>query len=42
MGYGGNWITYSQIASEVVASALAGRNDADADLYAFASVKPKY
>ncbi|MCX7303174.1 MAG: FAD-binding oxidoreductase [Hyphomicrobiales bacterium] len=35
MGYGGNGITYSQIASEVVASALAGRDDSDADLYAF-------
>lgn len=35
MGYGGNGITYSQIASEVIASALAGRDDSDADLYAF-------
>ncbi|MEQ1944733.1 FAD-dependent oxidoreductase [Mesorhizobium sp. VNQ89] len=35
MGYGGNGITYSQIASEIIASALAGRTDADADLYAF-------
>ncbi len=35
MGYGGNGITYSQIASEIVASALAGREDADGDLYAF-------
>jgi glycine/D-amino acid oxidase-like deaminating enzyme len=35
MGYGGNGITYSQIASEVVASTLAGRDDGDADLYAF-------
>lgn len=35
MGYGGNGITYSQIASEVVASALGGRSDSDADLYAF-------
>ncbi|MBL8578256.1 MAG: FAD-binding oxidoreductase [Mesorhizobium sp.] len=35
MGYGGNGITYSQIASEIVASALAGRDDADTDLYAF-------
>ncbi len=35
MGYGGNGITYSQIASEVIASALAGRDDSDADLYDF-------
>lgn len=35
MGYGGNGITYSQIASEVIASSLAGRDDSDADLYAF-------
>lgn len=35
MGYGGNGITYSQIASELVASALSGREDSDADLYAF-------
>ncbi len=35
MGYGGNGITYSQIASELIASALRGRDDRDADLYAF-------
>jgi glycine/D-amino acid oxidase-like deaminating enzyme len=35
MGYGGNGITYSQIASELIASSLAGRDDSDADLYAF-------
>ena len=35
MGYGGNGITYSQIASEIIASEIAGRNDSDADLYAF-------
>jgi len=35
MGYGGNGITYSQIASEVIASSIAGRDDSDADLYAF-------
>lgn len=35
MGYGGNGITYSQIASEVIASALAGREDCDTDLFAF-------
>ncbi len=35
MGYGGNGITYSQIASEILASALDGKDDSDADLYAF-------
>jgi glycine/D-amino acid oxidase-like deaminating enzyme len=34
MGYGGNGITYAQIASELVATALDGGEDADADLYA--------
>lgn len=34
MGYGGNGITYSQIASEVVSSAIAGGRDCDKDLYA--------
>lgn len=36
MGYGGNGITYAQIASELVATALDGREDADADLFGFA------
>jgi glycine/D-amino acid oxidase-like deaminating enzyme len=36
MGYGGNGITFSQIASEIVLSALASRPDRDADLFAFA------
>ncbi|MBX3582108.1 MAG: FAD-binding oxidoreductase [Rhizobiaceae bacterium] len=36
MGYGGNGITYSRIASEIVASALSGNADSDADLYALA------
>ena len=35
MGYGGNGITYSQIASEIVASAIDGREDCDAGLFAF-------
>lgn len=35
MGYGGNGITYSQIASEVVSAALLGKTDSDADLFAF-------
>lgn len=36
MGYGGNGITYSQIASEIIPAAIAGRRDSDADLYSFA------
>lgn len=35
MGFGGNGITFSQIAAEIVSSDIAGRNDADADLFAF-------
>ncbi len=34
MGYGGNGITYSQIASEIVSAAITGQKDADASLYA--------
>ena len=34
MGFGGNGITYSVIASQVVAAAVRGRPDPDADLYA--------
>jgi glycine/D-amino acid oxidase-like deaminating enzyme len=33
MGYGGNGITYSRIASELVATALCGGRDPDEDLY---------
>jgi glycine/D-amino acid oxidase-like deaminating enzyme len=33
MGYGGNGITFSQIASEIVSSAVEGREDADAGLF---------
>ena len=35
MGFGGNGITYSIIAAEVVSRLIAGRNDPDADLYRF-------
>ncbi|MDB5526750.1 MAG: hypothetical protein JWM58_4513 [Rhizobium sp.] len=35
MGYGGNGITYSQLASEIITTTLAGKADADADLFAF-------
>lgn len=34
MGLGGNGITYSVIASQVVAAAIRGKTDPDADLYA--------
>jgi glycine/D-amino acid oxidase-like deaminating enzyme len=33
MGFGGNGITYSVIASQIVAAAIRGRPDPDADLY---------
>ena len=33
MGFGGNGITYSVIASQIVAAAVRGKPDADADLY---------
>ena len=35
LGYGGNGITWSQLAAEIVASAIEGRADSDADLFAF-------
>ena len=35
MGYGGNGITFSQIASEIVTSAIAGDDDSDSGLFAF-------
>ncbi|MCW5706039.1 FAD-binding oxidoreductase [Shinella sp.] len=37
MGFGGNGITFSQIAAEIVAAGIAGHADADADLFAFPS-----
>jgi glycine/D-amino acid oxidase-like deaminating enzyme len=35
LGYGGNGTTYAAIAADVIAGAIAGRPDADADLYNF-------
>ncbi len=35
MGFGGNGITFSQIAAEIVSADIAGHGDADADLFAF-------
>ena len=37
LGYGGNGITYSRIAADVIRAALIGQRDPDADLYAFRS-----
>lgn len=37
MGFGGNGITYSRIGAEIIRSALSGKPDPDADLYAFAA-----
>lgn len=37
MGYGGNGITFSQIASEIVAARIAGHSDPDTDLFAIAA-----
>jgi glycine/D-amino acid oxidase-like deaminating enzyme len=35
MGYGGNGITFSRIAADIIHAALVGRKDPDADLFAF-------
>lgn len=35
LGYGGNGITYAQIAADVIVGAIIGRPDVDADLYEF-------
>jgi glycine/D-amino acid oxidase-like deaminating enzyme len=35
MGYGGNGITFSRIAAEIVRADLTGATDADAALFAF-------
>lgn len=35
MGYGGNGITYSEIASHLAAAAIEGRDDCDSGLFAF-------
>jgi glycine/D-amino acid oxidase-like deaminating enzyme len=37
LGYGGNGITYARIAADIIAGALTGRPDIDADLYDFSS-----
>ncbi len=34
-GYGGNGITFSQIASEIISTTIAGRDDSERKLYAF-------
>ena len=35
MGYGGNGITFSQIASEIIPASIKGLADTDAELFAF-------
>lgn len=35
MGFGGNGITFSQIAAEIVSAAISGHADPDADIFAF-------
>lgn len=35
MGYGGNGITYSKVAAEIVSAAIAGKEDPDAKLFRF-------
>ncbi|HVY20987.1 MAG TPA: FAD-dependent oxidoreductase [Bauldia sp.] len=35
LGFGGNGITYSRIAADIISAALSGRADSDADLYRF-------
>jgi glycine/D-amino acid oxidase-like deaminating enzyme len=35
LGYGGNGTTYAAIAAGIIAGAIAGRPDLDADLYEF-------
>jgi glycine/D-amino acid oxidase-like deaminating enzyme len=35
LGFGGNGITYSRIAADIIGAALGGRADPDADLYDF-------
>ena len=39
LAFGGNGITYSRIAAEVIAAELTGRPDLDADLFAFPSAR---
>ena len=39
MGFGGNGITFSQIAAEIVSADITGHGDTDADLFAFQNRK---
>ena len=39
LGFGGNGITYSRIAADVVAGIISGRPDPDADLFAFSATR---
>jgi glycine/D-amino acid oxidase-like deaminating enzyme len=40
LGYGGNGTTYAQLAADIIAGALTGRPDSDADLYEFGRQRP--
>jgi glycine/D-amino acid oxidase-like deaminating enzyme len=40
LGYGGNGTTFSRIAADVIAGALTGRPDSDADLFGFGKQRP--
>ena len=40
LGYGGNGITYSRVAADVIAGALTRRPDTDADLFDFPRLRP--
>jgi glycine/D-amino acid oxidase-like deaminating enzyme len=41
LGYGGNGITYSRLAAEIIRTTLAGKVDPDADLYAFRGARAR-
>jgi len=38
MGFGGNGITYAMIAAQIIAANIAGKPDADADLFVFRQI----
>ena len=42
MGYGGNGITFSQIASEIIAARIAGRADPDEDLFGLGVLRGRH
>lgn len=40
LGYGGNGVTFSLVAAEIIREALAGRTDPDADVFSFDRLPP--